>query len=71
MKNLRKNISDALSNENGGPSVEQIVGIGVALGVGVAFYLLGNAIYQWIAGDGGASSVISGLEKATPAGFAG
>lgn len=71
MKNLRQDIHEALSNENGGPSVEQILGIGVALGVGVALYLVGSAMYNWLAGDGGASSVISGLDIATPEGFAG
>lgn len=39
---------DALSNENGGPNLENLIGIGVSLGVTVALYNLATAIYSWI-----------------------
>ena len=39
---------DALSNENGGPNLENLIGIGVSLGVTVALYNLATTIYSWI-----------------------
>jgi hypothetical protein len=38
----------AISGENGGPSVETIIGIAVALLVGVALIAFGRAMIAWI-----------------------
>lgn len=47
-KKVLKLSKDALSNENGGPNLENLIGIGVSLGVTVALYNLATAIYSWI-----------------------
>lgn len=44
MFNLKERAKYALSGENGGPSVETIIGIIVALIAGVAFIALGRLI---------------------------
>ena len=69
MKNLKNAIIEALANENGGPQVEQLINVAVALGVGVGLFLVGRAMYNWLAGDSGATSVITNLEKGTPEKF--
>ena len=38
---LFKNIQTVLGNENGGPNVEQVMGIAVALAVGAGLFLFG------------------------------
>lgn len=63
MDNLKCRVMNALSNEGGGPSVEQIIGIGVAICVGVGLYLLGGKMYDWLTGAG---DVVEGLEKQAP-----
>ena len=57
MRNLMVSAKKALSNECGGPNVEQIIGIGVALGVGVGLYMLGSTMYTWLS-DAGSSSAM-------------
>ena len=44
MKILNK-INNCLNNEYGGPNVEMLIGIGIALAVGVALYALGGTIH--------------------------
>ena len=52
MKNLMARANVALKGETGGPSVETIIGIAVALLVGSALILFGNKLVQWIQGAG-------------------
>ena len=40
-----------LGNENGGPNVEQLIGIAVALGVGAGLFLFGKSVYGWFNGS--------------------
>lgn len=49
----------AISGENGGPSVETIIGIAVALLVGVALIAFGRAMITWI---GGAQNQVSNMQ---------
>jgi len=44
-----KNFKNAISGECGGPSVETIIGIAVALIMGVALIAFGRAVVSWIA----------------------
>ena len=48
--NLIKRARHAVNGENGGPSVETIIGIAVALLVGVALISFGRAMIAWIGG---------------------
>lgn len=52
MRNLMSRANVALAGETGGPSVETIIGIAVALLVGSALILFGNRLVQWIASAG-------------------
>ena len=56
MKDLRKNIISVLGNENGGPNVDQLIGIAVALSVGSGLFLFGTTIFDWF--DGPASATV-------------
>ena len=50
MKSLKVNkynILKVLSNENGGPNVEQVVGIAVALAVGSGLFIFGSSVFNW------------------------
>lgn len=60
MKDLKKNITTVLGNENGGPNVEQVMGIAVALSVGVGLFLFGKSVYNWFNGSAGAT--VEGIE---------
>ena len=65
MKNLKEKMMNSLSNECGGPNVEQIIGIGIAIAVGVALYMLANVMYDWI---NGAGNTIQGIKTGNPDG---
>lgn len=39
---------EVLSNENGGPNLEHLIGIGVSLGVTLGLYKLAIGTYNWI-----------------------
>lgn len=47
MKILNK-INNCLSNETGGPNVEQIIGIGMSIGILCALTFVAGKIYAWI-----------------------
>lgn len=55
MKNLKSRVVNVLGNENGGPNVEQIMGIAVALAVGVGLFIFGGAVFDWFNGSAGAT----------------
>lgn len=63
MKNIKERMHNALSNECGGPNVEQIIGIGIAIAVGVALYSLANTMYDWITGAG---QTVQDIQTGTP-----
>ena len=48
MKNLVSRANVALAGETGGPSVETIIGIAVALLIGSALILFGGKMVGWI-----------------------
>lgn len=52
MKSLMSRANVALAGETGGPSVETIIGIAVALLVGSALILFGGKLVQWINNTG-------------------
>ena len=52
MKNLMSRANVALAGETGGPSVETIIGIAVALLVGSALILFGGKLVSWISKTG-------------------
>ena len=52
MRNLMSRANVALAGETGGPSVETIIGIAVALLVGSALILFGGKLVEWISGAG-------------------
>ena len=52
-----------LKNENGGPNLEELIGIGVGLAVGSGLYQFGEALYTWLAGTNGASTEIAKIKK--------
>lgn len=61
-------IKEVLSNENGGPNVETMVGIGVALGIVAAIYSIGNSLFRYLhsipGGPAGYSkSIVVGYSK--------
>ncbi len=60
MKNFMKDIDHVLANENGGPNVEQVMGIAVALSVGVGLFLFGRSVYNWF--NGSAGNTVSSIE---------
>ena len=45
MKFINK-VNNCLNNENGGPNVEMLIGIGLAIAVGVSLYALGGTIHK-------------------------
>lgn len=51
MKNIFKDLNTVLGNENGGPNVEELIGVAVALGVGVGIFAFGRTVYGWFTGD--------------------
>ena len=54
MKKLKVNMYKALeilNNENGGPNVEQVVGIAVALAVGSGLFIFGGTVFHWFEND--------------------
>ena len=51
MKNLKRKILTVLKNENGGPNVEQVMGIATALAVGAGLFLFGKSVYGWFNGS--------------------
>ena len=51
MKSLKINILNVLNNENGGPNVEQVIGIAVALAVGSGLFLFGSTVFNWFNKD--------------------
>ena len=59
MRVLIKNVSTILNNENGGPNVETLIGIGVAMAVGSGLFLFGAYVYDWF--EGPASDTISDI----------
>lgn len=50
-KEIKENIMAVLFNENGGPNVEQVIGIAVAFGVGAGLFLFGKSVYGWFNGS--------------------
>lgn len=52
MKNLMSRANVALAGETGGPSVETIIGIAVALLIGSALILFGGKMVDWIKNTG-------------------
>ena len=54
MKNIITRAKNAISGENGGPSVEQVIGIAVALIIGSALLIFGGKIQEWVTGASGA-----------------
>ena len=60
---MRKRIADVLGNECGGPNVEQIIGIGIALAVGVALYAVASKMNGWLDNSG---SKIENIQTGTP-----
>jgi hypothetical protein len=69
MKNLKERMNNALNNECGGPNVEQIIGIGIAIAVGVALYTLANTMYNWV---NTASNTVNDIQTGKPdSGFLG
>ena len=65
MRNLNERVKNALSNDFGGPNVEQIMGIGIAIAVGVALYTLANTMYSWL---GRASNQVNDIAIGKPDG---
>ncbi len=53
MKGFLNRVNNALANECGGPNVEQVVGIAVALGVGAGLFVFGHYVYKWFNGCAG------------------
>lgn len=45
---MMNRIKNVLNNECGGPNVEQIIGIGIAILVGVALYTLADTMFEWL-----------------------
>lgn len=45
---MRERINNVLNNECGGPNVEQIIGIGIAVAVGVALYRIAKTMTGWL-----------------------
>ena len=62
---IKERMQNALSNECGGPNVEQIIGIGIAIAVGVALFNLAKVMYNWITKSG---DTINSIETGTPDG---
>ena len=67
LKNINK-FKDILLNEDGGPTIETMVGIGVSLGVVSAIYALGRNLYRYLhsvpGGSAGYSkSIVVGYKK--------
>lgn len=60
MNNLIERAKYALQGEDAGPTVEQIIGLAVALIMGTGLILLANTAYKWITG---ASEQIDKLDK--------
>lgn len=50
----------ALQGEDGGPQIETIIGISVALIVATALIALGSAMVSWL---GGATDKVNGLKQ--------
>ncbi len=57
---LLENIHYTLNNENGGPNVEQVIGISASLFVGVGLFLFGRHVYRWY--NGSAGNTVDGIE---------
>lgn len=51
MKNLKKKIFFVLKNEKGGPNIEQLMGIAVALVTGVGLFIFGEYVHDWFNGS--------------------
>ena len=60
---MKERIKNVLGNECGGPNVEQIIGIGIAVAVGVALYALASTMSTWIDNAG---TTIENIETGTP-----
>jgi hypothetical protein len=60
---MRERIKNVLGNECGGPNVEQIIGIGIAVAVGVALYTLASTMSTWIDNAG---NTIDNIDTGTP-----
>lgn len=67
MRNLLVNIKNTLNNEEGGPNVEEVVGIAVALSVGVGLFIFGKYVYQWY--NGCAGNTVKGIQVPPPSDF--
>ena len=53
MRKFFNDAKNALSNECGGPNVEQLIGIAVALAVGAGLFVFGRSVYKWFNGCAG------------------
>ena len=60
MKTLIVRAKNALNGEDGGPQIETIIGISVALIVATALIALGSAMVDWL---GGAKDKVEGLAQ--------
>ena len=60
MNKLVNRAKIALTGEEGGPNLETIIGISVALIVATALVALGTAMVTWL---GGAQSKVEGLKQ--------
>lgn len=47
MKSFFKDVKYILSSNKGGPSVEALIGIAVAMAVGTGLFILGSSIIGW------------------------
>ena len=61
MRDLSQKVRVALGNECGGPNVEQIIGISVALAVGAGLFVLGGKVYDWLGDKEGARKTVNDM----------
>ena len=59
MRKFFNDVKDALSNECGGPHVEELIGIAVALAVGAGLFVFGRYVYSWF--NGCAGKTVNGI----------
>ncbi len=52
-----------LNNENGGPNLEELIGIAYSLAVGAALFTVGKAMALWLKG---AKGTVQGLSSKVP-----
>lgn len=67
MRNLKNKILNVIMNENGGPNVEQVMGIAVSMAVGVGLFIYGEAVFDWF--NGSAGTTVRGISVPTASDF--